>query len=147
MLYMTSHEPTNSNQAVELSPWVIVTQTDQAGVVSHLAVWRMASRTPQSGQTSTAASSESSNELDALALFSDSAAAERYAEQYCAESSTSYRVKQFRSVELVAVLAECYRLGMRCAALNPSGSAAQRLFVLRDVLSAAQQKLRHLGNL
>ncbi len=140
---MTVHESTNLNQAAELSPWVIVTQTALAGSLSQLAVWRMANGPAQVGQMG----DEGSAKRDALALFSDEPAAERYAQQYCTDAATEYRVAQFSSIELVAVLAECYRMGMRWAALNPEGAAAQQLFVLRDVLAAARQRLRHTGSL
>lgn len=168
---MTSPEPANSNQAVELRPWVIAIQAAQAGDLSHLAVWRMAKATSHSPHLSSETSQEcgptlrsrsfsprnnpmpseisegSSKELDALALFTEQVAAERYAEQYCANTATSFQVMQFSSIELLSVLAECYREGMRYAALNPSGTATQQLFILRDVLSAAQTQLRRTGNL
>ncbi|MEZ6075268.1 MAG: hypothetical protein R3C56_06205 [Pirellulaceae bacterium] len=123
------------NQTTELSPWVIITRTAQAGDSTHLAVWRMASGSSQASQSGTAASSELSDERRALALFTDRLAAERYAEQFCAGAATSFQVKQFSSIELMAVLAECYRVGMRYAALNPSGTAARQIFVLAATCS------------
>ncbi|MEZ6150898.1 MAG: hypothetical protein R3C09_12300 [Pirellulaceae bacterium] len=138
---MTSTEPATLNQTTELSPWVIITRTAQAGDSTHLAVWRMASGSSQASQSGAAASSELSDERRALALFTDRLAAERYAEQFCAGAATSFQVKQFSSIELMAVLAECYRVGMRYAALNPSGTAARQIFVLRDVLTAVQKQL------
>ena len=138
---MTSMEPVELNQTTELSPWVIITCSAQAGDIPHLAVWRMASGSLPSSQSGTAASSEFSDERGALALFADQLAAQRYAEQVCADAATSFQVKQFSSIVLMAVLAECYRVGMRYAALNPSRTAARQIFVLRDVLTAVQKQL------
>lgn len=137
---MTSPELDNSNHAVELCHWVIAIQ---AGDTSHLAVWRMAKAATGSSPMTT----EASKELDALALFTDQLAAERYAQKFCADAATSCQLKQFSAMELLSVLAECYRSGMRYAALNPSGTATQQLFILRDVLSAAKTRLRHTGSL
>lgn len=134
---MNSEPPFNSPAPTELEPWVIVTQSGPDEATSQLAVWRLAGEHAQS----------------ALALFSDRQAAEHYAQQFCSAAtelvaaSVSYRVEQFTSLQLVAVLAECYRLGMRCAALNPSGDSAQQLFILRDVLLAAKLQLRSAGGL
>ncbi len=139
---MNSATPVNSPAPTELEPWVIVTQPGPDESTAQLAVWRLAGEHAQS----------------ALALFTDRQAAEHYAQQFCstvpesqaAESQAAappYRVEQFTSLQLVAVLAESYRLGMRCAALNPSRDSAQRLFVLHDVLLAAQQQLRAAGGL
>lgn len=116
----------NSPSSTELQPWVIVTHSGPGKVTSQLALWRIDGEQSQS----------------ALALFSDRETAERYAQQFSSVESASYRIEQFTSLQLVAVLAECYRLGMRCAALNPGRESAQQLFVLRDVLAAAQQQLR-----
>lgn len=128
---MNSAAAFNSSPPTELEPWVIVTQCGQDATTSQLAVWRIGGEQAQS----------------ALALFSDRAGAEHYAQQFCSSAATpaTYRIEQFTSLQLVAVLAECYRLGMRCAALNPGAESAQRLFVLRDVLTAARQQLRSRG--
>lgn len=121
----------NSPRSTELEPWVIVTQSGSEDASSQLAVWRIDGEHAQT----------------ALALFSDRPAAERYAQQFCTAASLSYRIEQFTSLQLLAVLAECFRQGMRCAALNPGPESAQQLFVLRDVLAAAKQRLQSDGGL
>lgn len=141
---MNSATSFDSPAPTELEPWVIVTHTGAGEVASQLAEWRIAGEKSQS----------------ALALFSDRELAERYAQQFCSSSATptatptattaassavppaTYRIEQFTALQLVAVLAECYRLGIRCAALNPGRESAQQLFVLRDVLTAARERLR-----
>lgn len=128
---MNSTVPFNSSPSTELEPWLIVTQAAAGDTSSQLAVWRIDG---EHGQT-------------ALALFSDRTAAERYAQQFCSAGSLSYRIEKFTSLQLVAVLAECFRQGMRCAALNPGPESAQQLFVLRDVLAAAKERLRSAGEL
>lgn len=140
---MNSATSLNPPASSELEPWVIVTHSGTGEVTSQLAVWRI------DGEQSQAA----------LALFSERPLAERYAQQFCAPAAipppasppaaaasramapAAYRIEQFTPLQLVAVLAECYRLGMRCAALNPGRESAQQLFVLRDVLAAAKQRL------
>ena len=128
---MNSTNHFSSSLTTELEPWVIVTQSGPDEATAQLALWRI-----DGAQAETA-----------LALFSEGAAAERYAQQFCSENSLSYRIEQFTSLQLVAVLAECYRQGMRCAALNPGHESAQQLFVLRDVLTAAKLRLRSHGGL
>lgn len=128
---MNSTVSFSSSPSTELEPWVIVTQAGSGDASSQLAVWRIDGEHAQT----------------ALALFSERAAAERYAQQFCSAASLSYRIEQFTELQLVAVLAECYRQGMRCAALNPGPESAQQLFVLRDVLAAAKQRLQADGGL
>ncbi|MEO8268681.1 MAG: hypothetical protein ABI557_03110 [Aureliella sp.] len=143
---MTFPEPVNPSHAVELRHWVIAIHAAQTDDISHLAVWRMAKPATHNNPMTMKAIAGSSNELDALALFTDQIAAERYAEQYRADEATSFQVIQFSATELLSVLAESYRVGMRYAALNPSGTSTQQLFILRDVLAAAQNSLRQFGN-
>lgn len=145
---MTSTPAAHSTQPAELNPWVIVTPAAPSGGLEQLAVWRLATP-PNLLDSPTLEPLSNSQPLPAqtaLALFSDEPGAERYAQQFCSGTPPRYRVEQFSSLQLVAVLAECYRKGMRCAALNPSGTAAQQIFVLRDVLAAAKQRLRDTRN-
>lgn len=156
---MTTSPLTQSAQANELAPWVIVSQPAQAGGQDQLVLWRMAAdllssppasatlQHPVRPQSTESPISSAFDAQHALALFSDHTAAEQYAERHCTERSRDLRVTQFNSLQLVSVLVECYRAGMRYAALNPGGTSAQQIFVLRDVLAAAKRRLHDTGGL
>ena len=48
---------------------------------------------------------------------------------------------QFNELQTLRVLLAGYQQGLRYAALDPNSTTARQLFVLRDVLKAARQKL------
>ncbi len=107
-----------STSSIELEPWLIVLGQ---GADSALALWRL---DDQQG--------------DALAVFSNEVTAETYAGQNCGDV---YRVVQLRELALIRTLADCFGQGIRYATLDPGPSRAQRVFVIRDVLLAARQRL------
>lgn len=100
----------------ELSPWLVVLQD---GASSSLALWRIAER-----------------DANAVVFFSDQSSAESYAREHY---SLPTQVVQPGRPELIQVLIDCYRLGVRYATLNPTETESNRVFVLRDVLQAAKE--------
>jgi hypothetical protein len=143
----------HSLEAIELEPWTIVSQNGRA---ASLAVWRIARPNPtvMPGQLTSGASTEAdrptSGEMAeqegelALAIFSSRARAEEYQQLSSSaelEGGQSELV-QLAETQLLQVLMSGYRQGMRYAALDPGSNTARQIFVLRDVLRAAQQKLR-----
>lgn len=109
--------------ATELNPWLILLD---AGQSTSLAMW-------QWGGSATEESAFS------LAIFSSRELATQYAQRYCSPQAT---VAQFPELELIRALASCYEGGVRYASLDPTHSTARQLFNLRDVLSAAKQRLK-----
>ena len=109
--------------AVELAPWLVVLGRDAEG---SLAMWRLADEKLPAAEQLT------------VALFSTEQRANDYAAKYC---GASQRVVQVDRTRFLSLMVDCFRQGIRYATLNPGDSAAQSLFVLRDVLSAAKREL------
>jgi hypothetical protein len=148
----------HSSEAIELTPWAIVSQD---GPAASLAVWRIARPNAAAipDQLPLGAANESvpvvsiplipdeivqqEGEL-ALAIFSSRAKAEEYQQLSSLAESDGARTQfvQLAETQLLQVLMAGYRQGMRYAALDPSNHTARQIFVLRDVLRAAQHKLR-----
>ncbi len=128
----------NSTQPSELEPWLILDQTD---ATAQFAVWRFAAATVEGGAAPNAAaeSATDSPRQTALVMFSSRDQAQQYAQQYCTPASS---VQQFSRIPLVKLLAECYRRGLRYAALDPGPTQARQLFELASVLLAAKVQLQ-----
>lgn len=107
------------SDAVELSPWVIIRGEGQN---ASLALWNIA---------------ESSS--PSLAIFSEQAKAEAYDSSVDNEAG---RIVQLEGLKLVQLLADCYTHGIKYASLDPSQTSARQVFVLQDVLRAAQANLK-----
>ncbi len=105
---------------VELEPWVIVTGKPPE---TSIATWQVAG-----GQDCS------------LAIFSSEANAAAYAEEYCPPSAN---VLQLSERKLIQLFVTCYEQGTRFAALDPDGTNARQMFVLRDVLAAARAALKN----
>ncbi len=113
----------------ELDPWLIVRgQATDATV----ALWKIAQA-----------------EEPSLAIFSDRATAEKYAQENLIPAAPAtasgvelWRPMRFEQAELLRLMADSFRQGIRYAALNPSKSGARQVFVLRDVLKAARSRLK-----
>ncbi len=82
-----------------------------------------------------------SNDSIAVALFSVRDLAEAYAH---ANYSNQSQIIQPSRIELLRVLVECFRQGVRYAALDPSATQTRRIFELRQVLAAAKEELTKL---
>lgn len=114
----------------ELSPWAVVKNDGQAE--ESLALWRISlpstDRSPAMG----------TGEL-ALAIFSS----RENADEYCSSNDLleRNRLVRFDEHQTLRVLLNCYQQGIRYAALDPNSTMARQVFVLRDVLKAARQKL------
>lgn len=119
-----------SDNRAELSPWGIVIEAGK--LEESLALWRI-SLPPLANPLPGNALGQL-----ALAIFSS----REKAEEYCtANNLLRTRLVQFDELQTVRVLLAGYQQGMRYAALDPGSSTAKQLFVLRDVLKAAKQKL------
>jgi hypothetical protein len=148
----------HSSEAIELTPWTIVCQD---GSAASLAVWRIARPNAAAipDQLPLGAGNESVPQISiprvpgeiiqqegelALAIFSSRAKAEEYQQLSASAESDGVRTQlvQLAETQLLQVLMAGYRQGMRYAALDPSSNTARQIFVLRDVLRAAQHKLR-----
>lgn len=104
--------------SIDLEPWlVILGETPSTSV----AMWQLA----ESGES-------------VIAMFSSRELASEYAELNCTQSAAAI---QLDHTALIRLLADSYRQGARHAALDPTETTARRLFVLRDVLTAARRFL------
>ena len=114
----------------ELSPWAVVKDDGQAE--ESLALWRIS--LPSTDQSPAMGTGEL-----ALAIFSS----REKAEAYCSsnENVGLNRLVQFDEQQTLRVLLTGYQQGIRYAALDPNSTMARQVFVLRDVLKAARQKL------
>ncbi len=115
----------------ELNPWLILLDE---GTQTRLALWRIADHGDESGLEK-----ESAQENAALAIFSDVEQAKQYADKHCPPGA---RAIQFDESQLIRVMASSFQNGIRYAALNPAESTARQLFVLRDVLRSAKERLK-----
>ncbi len=128
----------HSTQPSELEPWLILDQTDSA---AQFAVWRFAAAADggEADATGAADGASDSPRQTALVMFSSNDQAQQYARQYCTHASA---VQQFKQIPLVKILAECYRRGLRYAALDPGPTQARQMFELASVLRAAKEHLQ-----
>lgn len=117
------------NDPTELRPWAIVNDDGPDG---KLALWQISA--PQEEGGTLAAGSGTL----ALAIFSRVELATAYRDAH--EPATA-RVVQLDQMQTLKVLLSAYQQGLRYAALDPAAAAARQVFVLREVLSAAQRKL------
>lgn len=105
--------------ALELDPWIVAIENSEG---STAALWRL-----------------EQNQASTLAVFSSQETANRY---ILANIASSARAWQPSRHELVQVMIDCFRQGIRFAALDPDSASARRVFDLREVLSAAKRELR-----
>lgn len=117
--------------AVELEPWLVVLGES---VQASLAMWRLGEV-----QLRELGDVQSSDHPLSVAIFSDETKAVDYATNCCQSPASAMQVDQTRFLSLMV---DCFRQGIRYATLNPNGQTAQSVFVLRDVLKAAKEKLR-----
>lgn len=103
----------------EIEPWVIVAECDDD---QSLAMWRL-----------------SENDQPSLALFSSAELAQGYAR---AQVAAPWKITQPSRSDLLRVMIECYRKKIELAVLDPDGTTAKRIFMLRDVLKAARDEMR-----
>ena len=111
----------NSTQSIELEPWIIV---EDNNAQRSPALWRV-----------------QANDSIAVALFSDRDSAEVYA---TANYSNPCQIIHPSRTDLLRVLVECFRQGVRYAALDPGATQTRRIFELRQVLAAAREELNSI---
>ena len=133
-----------ANSPQELLPWIILEHRPPTGGAAEVVLWQLAASPPASaGQAlqSAPAAAAPGDAFPAIALFSQSSAADEYRQQHC---SADARVVRLDSLQTVRLLVAAYQQGVRYAALDPSPLGTRQVFVLRQVLVAAQRELAAL---